>query len=531
MLDLAEDRALALSATVGSFARDGFTGPVPLLQPRECELLLAHLTSPRRPGPVVWKKGGAPTDSRLSRLGAHSRLLATLSPILGRDIVLWGTNFVRRKPGQVHTWHVDEETASPTDRFVTAWIGLHNTTGQSGIRMIAGSHLCPTTLDEFLSKEGVSRADLSVETLLEWAKRENPEARVAEPELGDGEAILFDGRIWHGSQNRLTDQSRCALILHFASADTAVRIPAEAMGKRAPAILVQGHAKPGVNWIVPPPLPPAVKRLERLVSSVRPIGLPLAERPTGGWQPYPLFRGSTPVLETLSCHTAVLSPGHSPHPPHSHQDEELLIVLDGKAELLIAERPTYDGARAVSVQAGDFAYYRALQHHTIRNRSAAPVTYMMFRWHGRVPAIGRELLRSKVFRSERPREAIAAQGFAVQKLFEGPTRWLGKLHCHQSRLAPGAGYAAHADAYDVAILIRSGRVETLGIEAGPGTVIHYPKGELHGMRNVGEVAAHYLVFEFHEPQRPKPSALPERGKIDCILSAALNDAVPRTSNR
>jgi quercetin dioxygenase-like cupin family protein len=75
--------------------------------------------------------------------------------------------------------------------------------------------------------------------------------------------------------------------------------------------------------------------------------------------------------------------------------------------------------------------------------------------------------------------------------------WLRKLTCHMSRLEPGAGYAAHADPYDVAILLHLGTVQTLHREVGPGGLIYCSAGELHGMRNIGSEPAHYIVFEFH----------------------------------
>ena len=492
--DRADDRALT-PIPAASFAHDGFLGPIRLLEPQQCRALLAHLTGPRRPAPAVWPKGGAVTDWPLSRIGADPQLLRLLTPLLGDDVILWGTKLVIRKPGQIHTWHADEETSASEGQFVTVWIALGNVSGDSGLRLIAGSHLCGPTLEQFQSESGVSREETSTETALAWARGDNPGARLVEPELGDGEAILFDGRMWHGSHNRST-QTRAALVLHFAAVDSPVRIPSTA-AQRPPAIVVQGKARPGANWLVPPPMPPPAKRLAPLASSIRELDLPLAGRPDGGWRPYPLFSGSTPVLQTLSCHAAVLSPGHSPHPPHAHQDEELLIVLGGEADLLIADRPSYDGARPVRVKAGDFAFYRALQHHTIRNPSDSPVTYLMFRWHGRVPAVGEKQLRSGIYRSPPSADAGNGRGFVTRQLFAGPTRWLGKLHCHSSRLEPGAGYAPHIDPYDVAIIVQSGRVKTLGRDFGPGAVIHYPKGEVHGMRNIGEEPARYIVFEFH----------------------------------
>ena len=66
-----------------------------------------------------------------------------------------------------------------------------------------------------------------------------------------------------------------------------------------------------------------------------------------------------------------------------------------------------------------------------------------------------------------------------------------------SNLQPGAGYPPHADDYDVAILVLGGKVETLDRVVEPLGVVFYAAGEMHGMKNVGDVPARYLVFEFH----------------------------------
>jgi mannose-6-phosphate isomerase-like protein (cupin superfamily) len=237
--------------------------------------------------------------------------------------------------------------------------------------------------------------------------------------------------------------------------------------------------------------------LSALPSSIRRLAGPLAEQPGGGWRRYPLFRGSTAALDSMSCHAAVLSPGYSPHPPHAHDDEELLMILDGEADLLIADKPEYDGASPVRVKAGDFSYYPTGQHHTIRNSSDAPVTYMMFRWHGTPQMTPEARLQPTLFRAPPPVVKPTGRTFGIRTVFSAPTRWLRKLHCHVSRLEVGAGYAAHADPYDVAMLIRSGKVRTLGQDVGPGDLIYCSAGEMHGMRNIGNEPAHYIVFEFH----------------------------------
>jgi hypothetical protein len=82
-------------------------------------------------------------------------------------------------------------------------------------------------------------------------------------------------------------------------------------------------------------------------------------------------------------------------------------------------------------------------------------------------------------------------------LFEGPTHWLGKLHAHYSEVEPGGGYEAHRDPYDLAIVMLSGSVETLGTRVDPFGVVYCAANERHGLRGVGTDTARYLVFEFH----------------------------------
>jgi quercetin dioxygenase-like cupin family protein len=83
-----------------------------------------------------------------------------------------------------------------------------------------------------------------------------------------------------------------------------------------------------------------------------------------------------------------------------------------------------------------------------------------------------------------------------------------------SRLEPGSGYAPHADEYDVAIFVHSGRIQTLRREVGSGGLVYCSAGEMHGMRNIGTEPAHYIVFEFH-------------GRPPRHVAARPDDQIPR----
>lgn len=241
--------------------------------------------------------------------------------------------------------------------------------------------------------------------------------------------------------------------------------------------------------------------LERplLSSLVRHLHLPLADDPATGWKPYPVFAGPTRNLSKLDCHASILSPGQSPHAPHEHDDEEFLLVLDGEGELEIVDKSESGPIRREKMYRGDFVYYPSRQGHTIRNVSSDPVTYLMFRWKADQIQNARETMRTSIFHCDDEFAALqgpGANGVASRGIFNNPTRYLRKLHSHVSCVEPTGGYEPHADHYDVAILVLSGTIDTLGQSVGPNGVIFYAEGEPHGIRNTSDVPASYLVFEF-----------------------------------
>jgi quercetin dioxygenase-like cupin family protein len=236
----------------------------------------------------------------------------------------------------------------------------------------------------------------------------------------------------------------------------------------------------GSNRVVPAPLANGVRDELELTSRIHVFRLPLEPDEKSGWKPYPAFKGSTADLPSLSCHASVLASNHSPHPPHTHAEEELLLLLAGEADLVLPERGT------MPLRPGEFVYYPTGFSHTLRTTSTEPATYAMLKWRGE-PAPSSEPLPFGHFETAgEPRVLI-----------DGPTRYLRKLQAHVTVLEPGEGYDPHVDSYDVAIVVLEGEVETIGGRAAPYDAIFYRAGEPHGMRNVGSESARYVVFEFH----------------------------------
>ncbi len=363
--------------------------------------------------------------------------------------------------------------------------------------------------------------------MIGWAREHNAQAALVQPDLDDGQAVLFDGHIWHGSRNDRSSGTRTALLLQYASADSPIRMHDETSLEwpftflpepRPPMIVVHGTASEDANHLVAPPRPDSREGFPMLSTVVQALDLPLEEELGGGWKPYQLFGGVTPILSHMNCHTSVLSSGHCPHPPHAHHEEELLIILDGEAELIIADSNSWDGARVERVAKGAFAYYPAFQHHTIRNSSGQPLTYLMFKWHGQGARSSANAIGCGIFRY--PDDVAGdVSGWLVETVMEGPTGWLSQLHCRKSWLEVGAGYEPHVDAYDVAIIMLSGRIETLGRTVERHGVIYYAAGERHGIRSVGTEPARYLVFEFHPSSIDLTHLL--RGRFKPLLKEVL----------
>lgn len=494
--DLYEPSALAMEVE-----ETGIIGPVAVLTAEECVRMKALLQA--APPPVDWGKGHAANSTAFHQLASHPAIVDRVAEIIGGDVMLWGSSLITKKPGQEHPWHTDIETSADKPGTVTVWMGLENTNRESSLRLIPYSHRFGMTIQQRAALAGKRRTEVTAEDVMSWAREFDPRCELVQLDVTDGEAVLFDGRIWHGSLNTRQEGVRTAVLLQYATPEREMRIPDFSRfdypfqlydEPRPPCVMVRGVDRASRNRIVPAP------ESDRPAhgSWIRHLRLPLAEDERTGWKRYPIRQGPTQCTASMSCHASVLSSGKTPHKPHSHLEEEILVMLDGEAELVIVDAE--GTAKRHPVRPGHFAYYESGQMHTIRNRSTSPATYLMFKWRNTKDSSGADKLLSRIFRYDtRAPEAIPEPGKKqrMHRVFEGRTRWLRKLHCHTTTLLPGAGYEPHTDPYDVAILILSGTVETIDERLGSHDVVFYAAGEPHGMRNVGEINASYLVFEFH----------------------------------
>ena len=483
----------------------GYLGPVRVLSAHQCRTFLKWVNGAPQGAPLDWSKGHGATSRAFYELATHPAIVGIITALLGDDVMLWGASIETRGAGETHPWHTDIESADSKGTAVSVWIGLEHTSRDASLTLVPYSHQFDVSVQEVRQQHGTSRADATNTDIFGWAHERDSRASVHTSEMTDGEALFFDGRLWHSSHNA-SRKTRRALLLQYATPDTAIRIPdfnyldwpfRKFNTPRPACVMISGRAR-GDNRIVPGPVAEGPATNPRLTNRVYPLRVPLGADEARGWKPYYVFAGCTVNLDNLTCHASVLIHDHSPHPPHRHDEEEILILLAGEADLLLPDLPSSSPDRRMRLKAGQLVYYPAHFPHTLQTTSDAPANYLMFKWRNRAAASVESVLG---FRHIRPFEETAdrktGEGFSTRGLFEGPTRWLRSLECHASTLAPGAGYEPHADAHDVAIVVLDGQVETLGERVGAHAVIFHPAGEIHGIRNPGDVVARYVVFEFH----------------------------------
>ena len=86
-----------------------------------------------------------------------------------------------------------------------------------------------------------------------------------------------------------------------------------------------------------------------------------------------VFDAPTPTLAEFECHITTLNPGESPHPPHRHADEELMVVKEGTLAAL-------QGDKTNIVTAGGIIFEASNELHGLRNVGTNRATYFVFKF-------------------------------------------------------------------------------------------------------------------------------------------------------
>jgi quercetin dioxygenase-like cupin family protein len=152
----------------------------------------------------------------------------------------------------------------------------------------------------------------------------------------------------------------CAILAYTVSAQSA-----------APAGIPASIAPPDLSNITPSRTTP-FKAGEKVTSIVIDTDqLPVTKTASGSRRD--VFNGPSVTLNTFESHITTINPGDSAHPPHTHGNEEMLIVKEGK--LLV----TIKGVKYLAAP-GSIIFYNSNDLHGTLNVADVPTTYYVFSW-------------------------------------------------------------------------------------------------------------------------------------------------------
>lgn len=85
------------------------------------------------------------------------------------------------------------------------------------------------------------------------------------------------------------------------------------------------------------------------------------------------FEGPTDQLKLLVAGSVTLNPGATPHPPHKHEEEEIMLVTEGTGIIGL-------NGKDKKVGPGSMMYSAANKLHDIRNTGKSKLTFFYYKW-------------------------------------------------------------------------------------------------------------------------------------------------------
>ena len=86
-----------------------------------------------------------------------------------------------------------------------------------------------------------------------------------------------------------------------------------------------------------------------------------------------LVREPTRTLDELEMHITTLNPHTASHPPHTHPNEEIVILREGTLQAHV-------NGKEVVVGPGSILFYASMQPHGVKNVGNTPATYWVINW-------------------------------------------------------------------------------------------------------------------------------------------------------
>jgi (S)-ureidoglycine aminohydrolase len=210
-----------------------------------------------------------------------------------------------------------------------------------------------------------------------------------------------------------------------------------------------------------------------------------------------IIDGVSPVVDNLEVHATTIEPGGSAHAPHSHPEEELLIIKEGTVKVTINDKTQILGP-------GSIAYSRPGDQHGVTNVGKTAATYYVLKY------------KAKKDSAQTDRAVKAGGSFminwnditftphdkgGIRKFTERPTAIFRRFEMHVTTL--NAGLKSHDPhrhkAEEIVLLIEGSGNMQIGEEHKPvvkGDLIYLGSNDLHAISNNSDKPCTYFAFQW-----------------------------------
>lgn len=211
-----------------------------------------------------------------------------------------------------------------------------------------------------------------------------------------------------------------------------------------------------------------------------------------------VLEGKTFALSYFEIHASTLEPGKSPHAPHTHADqEELIIVKEGYLKISIKDSTRILGPGSVAMaMPGD--------EHGFSNGGTVPVSYFIIKYKSRMPMDKERAIKaggSFMIDWNELSVALGSKGHR-RNFFDRPTSQLRQFEMHTTALnVDSVNHAPHTHEQEEIVLILRGNVEMqIGdtfYKASAGDIYFLSSNMRHGLlKNIGKEQCEYFAFQW-----------------------------------
>ncbi|GAB3785357.1 hypothetical protein GCM10028818_46830 [Spirosoma horti] len=209
-----------------------------------------------------------------------------------------------------------------------------------------------------------------------------------------------------------------------------------------------------------------------------------------------ILEGTSTDFSHINIHATTLPPRQAPHPAHKHDDEELIIVKEGKLTVTIA-------GRSKTLGAGSVALFMPGDEHGFENKGDAPATYYVMRYSAKEPV-------------DRERGQKAGGSFwiewndvvfqphdkgGIRRMFDRATAMTKRFEMHVTTLNRDLwSHPPHTHrAAEILLMIDNSAQESIDGKLYPATVgdlIFLESNVPHAIQNTSRGSCTYFAFQF-----------------------------------